>query len=74
MGSNSLLAKIDIKAAYRLVPVCPTEHVAGYVLSIYMYVDAMLPLGLHQHQNFNTLADALEWCITKASVQVLYHI
>ena len=36
MGRSSLLAKIDIKAAYRLVPVCPTEHVAGYVLSMCM--------------------------------------
>ena len=75
MGRNSLLAKIDIKAAYRLVPVCPADRAC---LDMYwkeeVYVDAMLPFGLRSTPKiFNAVADALEWCVAKAGVQVLYH-
>ena len=75
MGRSSLLAKIDIKAAYRLVPVCPAD---GALLGMYwkeqVYIDAMLPIRLRSAPKiFNAVADALEWCVAKAGVQVLYH-
>ena len=75
MGRNSLLAKIDIKAAYRLVPVCPTDRTwLGMCWNEQVYVDAMLPFGLRSAPKiFNAVADALEWCIAKAGVGVLYH-
>ena len=75
MGRNSLLAKIDIKAAYRLIPVSPSDRTwLGMCWKDQVYVDAMLPFGLRSAPKiFNAVADALEWCITKAGVQVLYH-
>ena len=61
MGRNSLLAKIDIKAAYRLVPVCPANQAClGMYWKEQVYVDAMLPFGLRSVLKiFNAVADAL---------------
>ena len=48
MERNSLLAKIDIKAAYKLVPVFPADRAClGICWKEQVYVDAMLPFGLH---------------------------
>lgn len=39
-----------------------------------MYVDGMLPFGLHSAPNiFNAVADALEWCLAKQGVTHVYH-
>ena len=75
MGRNSLLTKIDIKAAYRLVPVCPADRAClGMYWKEQVYVDAILPFGLRSAPKiFNAVTDALEWCVAKAGVQVLYH-
>ena len=73
MGRSSLLAKIDIKAAYRSVPVCPAD---GALLGMYwkeqVYIDAMLPIRLRSAPKiFNAVADALEWCVAKAGYMCL---
>ena len=43
LGIGSLIAKIDIKSAYRLIPVSPLNH---HYLGMQWYVDRMLPFGL----------------------------
>ena len=75
MGRGSLLAKIDIKSAYRLVPVSPMDRKwLGICWQDQVYIDAMLPFGLRSAPKvFNAVADALEWCIAKAGVEILYH-
>ena len=41
------MAKIDIKAAYRMVPVHPQDcHLFGMMWEDKVYVDAALPFGL----------------------------
>ena len=62
MGKGSLLAKIDIKSAYRLVPVSPLDcKWLGMCWKEQIYVDSMLPFGLWSAPKiFNALADALE--------------
>ena len=70
-GKGSLLAKIDIKTAYRLVPVSPYQrHYLGKSWKNQTYVDRMLPIGLISAPKiFNGIADVLEWCISKGGVQ-----
>ena len=74
-GPQALLAKVDIKAAYRLVPVHPDDRpLLGVVWQGSHYVDAMLPFGLRSAPKiFTALADALEWCIRQHSVPFIDH-
>ena len=70
MGRNSLLAKIDIKAAYRLVPVCPTDRMwLGMCWSEQVYVCIC-----HVHsvpKIFNAVADALNGALQNQVYNVL---
>ena len=45
IGKGSLLAKVDIEAAYRLVPVHPDDCLRAMSWESQMYVDPMLPFG-----------------------------
>ena len=47
LGHGSLLAKIDIKSAYRLIPVHPHDRKwLGMQWYQLLYIDGMLPFGL----------------------------
>ena len=67
LGKGSLIAKIDIKSAYRLVPVSPLDHhYLGMQWNGQIYVDGMLPFGLRSAPNiFNAIADALDVWLRK---------
>ena len=72
---GSKLAKIDIKSAYRIVPVhledCP---LLGMIWGEGLYVDAVLPLGLHSALKiFTALANDLECVIKGEGVQTVLH-
>ena len=60
---GTLLVKIDIESAYRLVPVHPADRPLQAVQwDGAIYVDPMLPFGLRQAPKiFNAMADGLEW-------------
>ena len=75
LGKGALIAKIDIKSAYRLVPVCPQDRrYLGMRWNGAVYVDGMLPFGLRSAPKiFNALADALEWCVSQEGVSPIYH-
>jgi len=75
LGPGSLIAKIDIKAAYHLVPVAPADHhYLGMEWRGQIYVDGMLPFGLRSAPKiFTALADAVEWCTAKEGVEFVYH-
>ena len=50
---EALIAKIDIKSAYRLIPVCPADRKwLGMQWQDRVYVDGMLPF---QRQKYSTL-------------------
>ena len=75
LGQGALLAKIDIKSAYRLVPVHPDDrHLLGFEWGGMYYVDAMLPFGLRSAPKiFTAVADALEWVIRSRGVDIIDH-
>ena len=57
-----MIAKIDIKSAYRLIPVYPGDRKwLGMKWNNKIYVDGMLPFGLRSAPKiFNSVADAVE--------------
>ena len=69
------MAKINIRAAYRLVPVAPRDRLLlGMKWRGQLYVDAMLPFGLCSAPKlFNAVADALEWCLRSHRVSRIWH-
>ena len=75
LGRGTLLAKIDIKSAFRLIPVHPADH---HLLAMEWrgatYIDTCLPFGLRSAPKlFNVLADLLEWILLHLGVSVLPH-
>ena len=65
LGPRTMLAKLDLKEAYRMVPVHPQDRVLlGMHWKGETYVDAALPFGLRSAPKiFSALADALAWII-----------
>ena len=72
---GALLAKVDIKSAYRLVPVNLADRsLLGITSRGKYYVDTILPFGLRSAPKiFNALADALEWCFRQQGVTDVDH-
>ena len=75
MGRGTLLAKVDIKSAYRIVPVHPEDRsLLGMKWNGALYVDATLPFGLRSAPKiFTALADALEWRLKYEGVETVFH-
>ena len=75
IGKGALLAKTDIEAVYRLVPVHPQDRILQAVQwEGYYYIDPMLPFGLRSAPKiFNALADALHWHLVKSRIASLFH-
>ena len=75
LGEGSLIAKIDIKSAYRLIPVAPKDRLyLGMNWEGKVYIDGMLLFGLRSAPKiFNAVADALEWCVAEEGVGIIYH-
>jgi hypothetical protein len=63
LGRGTLLLKIDLKDAYRLLPVHPdAHHMLGVSWRGNTYVDRCLPFGLRSAPIiFSAIADALAW-------------
>ena len=70
-----LLAKINIKSAYRLILVHPGDHwLLGMKWEGNFYVDPMLPFRLRSSAKiFNTVADALEWRLKAVGAPYVHH-
>ena len=62
LGPHALLAKVDIKNAYRIVPVHPSDQpFLGIQWKDQVYVDCQLPFGLASAPTiFSALSEALE--------------
>ena len=75
LGKSSKMAKIDIKLAYRLVPVKPLDRVRlGMQWQEEVCVDGMLPFGLRLAPKlFNVVADGIKWCVGQRGVQYIFH-
>ena len=75
LGKAALLAKLDVKAAYRLIPVHPQDRPClGVEWEGARYVDSTLPFGLRSAPKiFSAVADGLEWILRKQGVQFVDH-
>ena len=65
LGTGTLLAKMDLKKAYRMVPVHPDDHaLLGIRWDSEVYIDTALPFGLRSAPKiFLAVADALAWAL-----------
>ena len=74
-GRGTQLAKVDIKSAYRNVPVHPDDRwLTGMLWMESLFVDAALPFGLRSAPKiFTALADAAEWIIQREGVEFIIH-
>ena len=75
LGRGTMLAKIDIKNAFRLLPVHPSDrHLLGMSWSDGIYIDTCLPFGLRSAPKlFNVMADLLGWILQQQGVSELLH-
>ena len=75
LGKGILLGKMDVKEAFRLVPVHPSDRlILGMVWKGDLYIDKVLPFGLRTAPLlFTALADVLEWVIQKRGVNWVFH-
>ena len=75
LGKGTLLAKLDVKSAYRLVPVDPRDrHLLGIEWGGAQYVDGCLPFGLRSAPKiFTAVADALQWVMRNSGVSMVDH-
>ena len=75
MGRGTHLAKIDIRSAFRLLPVHAADrHLLGVQWKGAVFIDTCLPFGLRSVPKlFNTLADLLAWIMRQHGVQPLLH-
>ena len=64
-GRSCLMAKIDIKHAFRLLPVHPSQwNLLGMFWLGYYFVDTVLPFGLRSSPAiFNSFADLVCWVL-----------
>ncbi len=75
LGRGCLLAKLDIKSAFRIVPVHPADrYLLGMRWCDQLYVDTVLSFGLRSAPKiFNALADALEWVLRDHGIRFVRH-
>ena len=75
LGKGALMAKFDVKDAYRIVPVHPVDkHLLGIQWQGATYMDGALPFGLQSAPiMFNALADLLQWIIIEQCHKFVIH-
>ena len=73
LGPGAQLAKIDIREAYRMVPLCPSERpFLAVARRGEVYVDCQLPFGLASVPVLFS-AEALEWILRQRGVRGVLH-
>ncbi|XP_062522989.1 uncharacterized protein LOC134197660 [Corticium candelabrum] len=75
LGRETLLAKMDIQSAYRLIPVHPDDrHLLGMRWRGSVTLAAALPFGLRSAPKiFSAVADALLWVMFRRGVSSAIH-
>ena len=75
LGPGCKLAKVDIRQAYRIVPVHPEDRLLlGMLWEGGLFVDTALPFGLCSAPKiFTAVADALEWVAKQEGVDLIMH-
>jgi hypothetical protein len=72
---GAFMAKLDLKSAYRMVPVHSADrHLLGVRWGSASYCDAALPFGLRSAPIiFNSIADALAWAMKCRGIENVVH-
>ena len=75
LGPGTLLTKIDLKSAYRVVPVHPQDrHLLGIRWEGRVFADQALPFGLRSAPKlFSAVADAIGWALFQTGVLFQIH-
>lgn len=75
LGRYTQLVKIDLKNAYRILPVHPEDRqLLGVSWEGYTFVDQCLPFGLRSAPKiFTAFADTLAWVLHRQGVRFLIH-
>ena len=75
IGYGTLMAKIDVKSAFRLLPVHPADrHLLSMKWNNQIFIDTCLPFGLRSAPKlFNVLADLLSWILKQQQVTPVMH-
>ena len=76
LGKGSLLVKIDLKDAYRMIPVHPDDyHLLGVTWAGQTYVDRALPFGLRSAPKnfFTAFADLIAWILHQHGIAYQIH-
>ena len=75
MGRGSHLVKVDLKNAYRMVPIHPDEKpLLGVCWNGNVYVDHALPFGLCLAPKiFSAVADAVAWSLFIRGIKIQLH-
>ena len=75
LGRGAQLAKLDLKEAYRIVPVFPRDRpLLGMYWQGKIYIDGALPFGLRSAPKiFSALADGLLWVMLQNGVERALH-
>ena len=75
MGQGTWLAKLDIKSAFRIIPVHPSDrYLLGVEWKQAVYVDTVLPFGLRSAPKlFNAIADALQFIARASGIENIVH-
>ena len=77
MGKQSFLCKTDIRSAFRILPVHPSDYeLLGIQWNGVYYVDRCLPMGCRTScKIFEEFSSALEWiAINKLGISAMVHI
>ena len=74
-GRGALLVKVDVKSAYRNIPIHPDDRwLTGMLWDGSLFVDTALPFGLRSAPKiFTAVADAAEWIVKQAGVKNIIH-
>ena len=74
-GRGSLLAKMDVKEAFRNIPIHPDDRpLLAMRWNNKIFVDKCLPFGLRSAPIiFSAVADALLWIIQQRGVNHIFH-
>ena len=75
LGRDTQLVKLDLKDAYRIVPVHPADFpFLGIRWRERVYIDRALPFGLRSAPKlFNTVADTIAWVLSQHGITHLLH-
>ena len=75
LGVGTLMAKLDLKSAYRMVPVHPQDQwLLGMSWEDRILVDTCLPFGLRSAPKiFSAVADGLTWAMHCKGIEYMLH-